>query len=70
MYKRQAYALVKGKGDYIGYTEVIPFQIGDEDILNSNELEPSKVVTSVKGGKTSAVSYTHLISSLLVLIVS
>ena len=48
-----AYALVKGKGDYIGYTEVIPFQIGDEDILNSNELEPSKVVTSVKGGKTS-----------------
>lgn len=48
-----AYALVKGKGDYIGYTEVIPFQIGDEDILNSTELEPSKVVTSVKGGKTS-----------------
>ncbi len=30
------------KGRYIGYTEVIPFQIGDEDILNSTELfEPS-----------------------------
>ena len=48
-----AYALVKGKGDYIGYKEVIPFKIGDEDILNSTELEPSKVVTSVKDGKTS-----------------
>lgn len=46
-----AYALVKGKGDYIGYTEVIPFQVGDEDILNATEFEPSNVVTSVKNGK-------------------
>ena len=51
--KGTAYALVKGKGSYIGYTEVIPFQIGDEDILNSADLEPSKVVTSVKDGKTT-----------------
>ena len=51
--KGTAYALVKGKGDYIGYTEVIPFQIGDEDILNTPDFEPSKVVTSVKKGKTT-----------------
>ena len=51
--KGTAYALVKGKGDYIGYTEVIPFQIGDEDILNTSDFEPSKVVTSVKKGKTT-----------------
>lgn len=50
--KGTAYALIKGKGTYVGYTEVFPYQIGDEELLHSADLEPSQAVTGIKNGKT------------------
>lgn len=47
----EAYALIKGIGEYLGYTELLKYQIGDEEIKNSKDLEPSDVVTSTKNGK-------------------
>lgn len=51
--KGTAFALVKGKGKYLGYTECIPFRIGDKTVEKEvKEDSVTDVVTSESDGKT------------------
>lgn len=51
--KGTAFVLVKGKGKYLGYTECIPFRIGDKTVKKeAKEDSATDVVTSESDGKT------------------
>ena len=51
--KGTAYAIVKGKGDYIGYTECVPFTVGSENKeVIAEEDKVADVVTTEQNGMT------------------
>lgn len=51
--KGTAYAIIKGKGDYLGYTECVPFTIGKENVEKADEADKvTSVVTTEVNGNT------------------
>lgn len=51
--KGTAYAIIKGKGDYRGYTECVPFTIGKENVKKADKADKvTSVVTTEVNGNT------------------